>query len=85
MDAWGPPQSRLEAYTLALFAVRRAPTQSLMGLTAAETWLPRAGGAILPGRGWGSCRIGRSRRWSGLSALRGDRSDVRTVLWSHER
>jgi hypothetical protein len=49
-DAWDPPQSRLEAHAFALFAARRALTQTLVGLTDAQLWAPgrdgRSPGAI---------------------------------------
>lgn len=38
LDAWDPPESRLEAHSFALFAVRRALMQSLVGLSTAEAW-----------------------------------------------
>lgn len=47
-DAWDPPESRLEAIAFGLFAVRRALTQSLVGLPAPLLW-PEAGEEPAPG------------------------------------
>lgn len=47
-DVWDPPESRLEAMAFALFAVRRALTQSLVVLPAPLLWR-RAGPEASPG------------------------------------
>ena len=52
-DAWDPPESRLEAIAFGLFAVRRALTQSLVGLPGSLLWHARgedpAPGAVVRG------------------------------------
>ena len=47
-DVWDPPESQLEAMAFALFAVRRALTQSLVALPAPLLWR-RAGAEASPG------------------------------------